>query len=81
MGDHDRALPTDQSETQDRKKQRDDREEREEVVRALLHPDRAQHDELGRMDELADEVEGHSSKRSSPREQPAGPLDLTNVDE
>jgi hypothetical protein len=81
MSDQDRKLPADQPATRDRANQREDLQEREEILRALLHPDRAQHDELGHMDELADEVEGHESKRSSPREQAAGPLDLTNVDE
>jgi hypothetical protein len=81
MGDQDRKPPADQSATRDRSKQDDDRQEREEILRALLHPDRAQHDELGRMDLSADEAEGHPSKQSSPREQGAGPLDLTKVDE
>ena len=49
---------------------------REEVVRALLHSDRAQHDELGRTLSL-DIDESHSS----PREQAAAPIDLHNVDE
>jgi hypothetical protein len=51
---------------------------REEVVRALLHSDRAEHDELGRtrsMDAMGD------STYSSPREQAAAPIDLHNVDE
>jgi hypothetical protein len=52
---------------------------REEVVRALLHADRSQHDELGRTrsQELNEESEYHSS----PREQGAAPIDLHNVDE
>jgi hypothetical protein len=49
---------------------------REEVVRALLHSDRAQHDELGRT-EMIDDPPYHSS----PREQAAAPIDLHNVDE
>jgi len=51
---------------------------RDEVVRALLHSDRAQHDELGR---TMLEVTGDSPYHSSPREQAAAPIDLHNVDE
>lgn len=51
---------------------------REEVVRALLHSDRAQHDELGRTRSMEME-DAHSC--SSPREQAAAPIDLNNVDE
>ena len=53
---------------------------RDEVVRALLQPDRAQHDELGRtlsVDMNGEDAESHSS----PREQAAAPIDLQNVDE
>ena len=50
---------------------------REETVRALLHSDRAQYDELGRT--LSLDVDSPSS--SSPREQAAAPIDLHNVDE
>lgn len=53
---------------------------REEVVRALLHADRAQHDELGRTPPST-EVSGDSPYHSSPREQGAAPIDLHNVDE
>jgi len=51
---------------------------REEVLRALLHADRAEHDELGRTRflEAIDEPQD-----SSPREQGAAPIDLDNVDE
>jgi hypothetical protein len=52
---------------------------REEVVRALLHSDRAQHDELGRTPPI--EVTDDSPYYSSPREQAAAPIDLHNVDE
>ena len=52
---------------------------REEVVRALLHSDRAQHDELGRT--VSMEMSGDSEHHSSPREQGAAPIDLNNVDE
>jgi hypothetical protein len=52
---------------------------REEIVRALLHSDRAQHDELGRTQSM--EMSGDSEYRSSPREQAAAPIDLNNVDE
>ena len=52
---------------------------REEVVRALLHSDRAQHDELGRTP--SSEVSGEPPSYSSPREQAAAPIDLHNVDE
>jgi hypothetical protein len=52
---------------------------REEVVRALLYPDRAEYDELGRtgVSEPVDDWQVHSS----PREQGAAPLDLDDVDE
>jgi hypothetical protein len=52
---------------------------REEVVRALLHSDRAQHDELGRTPST--DMSGDSLYHSSPREQAAAPIDLHNVDE
>lgn len=52
---------------------------REEVVRALLHSDRAQHDELGRTRSL--DANGDPPSHSSPREQGAAPIDLHNVDE
>ena len=52
---------------------------REEVVRALLHSDRAQHDELGRTPSI--EASGDPPYHSSPREQAAAPIDLHNVDE
>ena len=52
---------------------------REEIVRALLHSDRAQHDELGRT--RSPEVSEDASSHSSPREQAAAPIDLHNVDE
>ena len=55
------------------------REEREEVVGALLHCDRSHHDELGRT--RSTEVIGDSPSHSSPREQGAAPIDLHNVDE
>ena len=51
---------------------------REEVVRALLHADRAQHDELGRTRSME---MGDPDSYSSPREQAAAPIDLHNVDE
>ena len=53
---------------------------RDEVVRALLQPDRAQHDELGRTLSLYLNDDGGES-HSSPREQAAAPIDLHNVDE
>jgi hypothetical protein len=53
---------------------------REEVVRALLHADRAQHDELGRTRSIETEW-GDPESHSSPREQAAAPIDLHNVDE
>ncbi len=52
---------------------------RDEVVRALLQPDRAQHDELGRT--LSLYLDGDEEFHSSPREQAAAPIDLHNVDE
>ena len=52
---------------------------REEVVRALLHSDRAQHVELGRTLSFGMDDDGES--HSSPREQAAAPIDLHNVDE
>jgi len=52
---------------------------RDEVVRALLHADRAQHDELGRT--LSLDMNGDAEFHSSPREQAAAPIDLHNVDE
>jgi hypothetical protein len=52
---------------------------RDEVVRALLQPDRAQHDELGRT--LSFGMDDDEESHSSPREQAAAPIDLHNVDE
>ena len=52
---------------------------REEIVRALLHSDRAQHDELGRTHSM--DFNGDPPSHSSPREQAAAPIDLNNVDE
>ena len=52
---------------------------REEVVSALLHSDRAQHDELGRTWSM--EMDGEREYESSPREQAAAPIDMNNVDE
>lgn len=52
---------------------------RDEVLRALLQPDRAQHDELGRT--LSLDMDGDPESHSSPREQAAAPIDLQNVDE
>lgn len=54
---------------------------REEVMDAMLHADRAQHDELGRTIESADDSGNEEWSLSSPREQGAAPLDLDNVDE
>jgi hypothetical protein len=56
---------------------------REEVLDALLHSDRAQHDELGRTWDVqrAHEVGAEEWSASSPREQAAAPIDLHNVDE
>ena len=54
---------------------------REEVVRALLHADRAQHDELGRTPPSTEVSDDDSPYHSSPREQGAAPIDLHNVDE
>ena len=51
---------------------------RQEVIDALLHIDRARYDELGRT-VIADHA--GMRRRSSPREQAAAPIDLTNVDE
>jgi hypothetical protein len=42
-----------------------------EVIEALLEPDRAHHDELGRTAEAS-----RTPDRTSPREQPAVPLDV-----
>jgi len=50
--------------------------EREEIIEALLEPDRSHHDELGRTVD-APRFRG----RSSPREQGAAPIDVTNIDE
>lgn len=52
---------------------------REEVLDALLHADRAQHDELGRTG--SSETVGDSPMHSSPREQAAEAISLDNVDE
>jgi hypothetical protein len=52
---------------------------RDEVVRALLHSDRAHHDELGRTRSMQTREE--RQYHSSPREQGAAPIDLHNVDE
>jgi hypothetical protein len=52
---------------------------RDEVVQALLHTDRAHHDELGRTEQ--DMIPDDSPYESSPREQAAAPIDLQNVDE
>ena len=56
---------------------------REEVLEALLHADRAQHDELGRTGtrEAGGRTEHEGEPHSSPREQAAAPIDLHNVDE
>ncbi len=54
-------------------------ETRDEVVRALLHSDRAHHDELGRTRSM--QMKGERQNHSSPREQGAAPIDLHNVDE
>jgi hypothetical protein len=56
---------------------------REEVLDALLHSDRAQHDELGRTWDVqgTHEVGAEEWSQSSPREQAAAPIDLHNVDE
>jgi hypothetical protein len=55
-------------------------ETREQVLKALLHADRAQYDELGRTRSSEHTVEDPDS-HSSPREQGAAPIDLENVDE
>ena len=47
----------------------------EEVIDAELQPDRAHHDELGRT------ANGVDALGTSPREQPAEPIDLGKVDE
>lgn len=52
---------------------------RDEIVHALLHSDRAQHDELGRTRSM--EMSGDTLYHASPREQGAAPIDLHNVDE
>jgi len=52
---------------------------RDEVVRALLHSDRAHHDELGRTRSM--QTTEARQYHSSPREQAAAPIDLHNVDE
>jgi hypothetical protein len=52
---------------------------REEVLQALLHTDRAHHDELGRTEQ--DAILDDSGYESSPREQAAAPINLHNVDE
>jgi hypothetical protein len=56
-------------------------QEREETVQALLHPDRAHHDELGHADDVSATSEEPLHGHSSPREQGAAPLDMTKVDE
>jgi len=52
---------------------------RQEMIDACLHIDRARHDELGRTVPVDEESTRES--RSSAREQPAAPIDLSNVDE
>jgi hypothetical protein len=47
----------------------------EEEIDVALHPDRAHHDELGRT------VEPAEHNAPSPREQPAGPIDIGKVEE
>lgn len=56
---------------------------RDEVVEALLHPDRAEHDELGRTRQpgSGDAKAGGGSAGTSPREQAAAPIDIEHVDE
>lgn len=56
---------------------------REEILDALLHSDRAQHDELGRTWDVQGSHEPGAEEwsQSSPREQAAAPIDLHNVDE
>jgi hypothetical protein len=53
---------------------------RQEVIDALLHPDRSRSDELGRTED-DEQQKPASSTPSSPREQPAAPIDMTDVDE
>jgi hypothetical protein len=48
--------------------------EREEIIEALLQPDRSRHSELGGSRAV-------KTSRSSPREQGAAPIDMTKVDE
>lgn len=52
----------------------------EEVIDASLYPDRAHHDELGHTEEPEPD---HRSREvpPSPREQPAAPIDIGQVDE
>jgi len=52
--------------------------EREEIIEALLQPDRSRHSELGRTDDANAQKR---VRRSSPREQGAAPIDITKVDE
>jgi hypothetical protein len=52
----------------------------EEEIEASLNPDRARHDELGRIEEAADQIDRPDAE-PSPREQPAAPIDIAKVDE
>jgi hypothetical protein len=54
---------------------------REEMIDTLLHPDRAKHDELGRTEGGARHQAEQPSPTPGPREQPAAPIDVSNVDE
>ena len=58
-----------------------ERDERDETVEALLHPDRSHHDELGRTEDLSPSGTTLHHPRSSPREQGAAPIDMAKVDE
>jgi len=53
----------------------------EEVIDALLEPDRAHHDEIGRTSELPASAPEPPLAHASPREQPAAPLDPEAVSE
>jgi hypothetical protein len=48
----------------------------EEVIDALLQPDRAHHDEIGRTEEPGG---ARPTDHASPREQPAVPLDIESA--
>lgn len=53
----------------------------EEVIDTSLQTDRAHHDELGRTMDSPGPIEHPDESGTSPREQPAAPIDVGKIDE